>query len=93
MTDPAQIAKSLSEAQKRALLAASVREPHSVMPTYRGVEVSMPDCSHEECDELIRLGIWTLPISLGGRYGGRKYSGEIYPFGLSVRAILEKETP
>ena len=90
--DIATIAAGLSEAQRRALMAAVVREPASFMPNYRAIELTAGGMSGAETEELKALGLVTLPICIGPRSGWPIYHGEIHPTGLAVRAYLQEQT-
>jgi len=89
MTDQ-EIADSLSEAQRAAIVAAKIPPPTNILPNYRMVD--LPNCgmTATEADKLQSLGLVSLPIRIGARTGTASYSGEIHPIGLRVRAILEK---
>ncbi len=82
------VASKLTEAQRRALAGAKVREPHPVMPNYWAIEMPCCGMNGAESDELVKLGLVTLPIRRGGRSGPSIYFGEVHPLGLAVRALL-----
>lgn len=86
--DIAAIASGLSEAQRRALVGATVRKPSSFIPNYRPIEMPCCGMGGGEAEELAKMGLVTLPIRSGGRCGPSVYHGEIHEIGLQVRDHL-----
>lgn len=90
MTDPAEIARGLTKAQREALSTAEVREPHPSMPTYWAITMPCRGMGGAEAEELQSLGLVVLPFRRGGRSGPSVYSGEITPLGLAVRQHIKE---
>lgn len=93
MTPPIEeIARGLTEAQMRVFARMKVREPHPAMPDYWAVEFYGGDVSGGDVQELVNMGLVTLPISTGGR-GSPTYHGQIHPLGLALRTHLQSRQP
>lgn len=87
-----EIARGLTEAQRRVLARMKVREPHPAMPDYWAVEFYGGDVPAGDVEELVKMGLVSLPVSTGGR-GSPTYHGQIHPLGLALRTHLQSREP
>ena len=90
--DVAKIAGDLTDSQRAALIDVEITPYHPFIPSYN-VKISMGKCSHDDREQFKTLGLMTLPILVGSRFGRGSYYGEIHPLGLAVRAYIRQIPP
>lgn len=90
-TTPGDVSERLTETQRKALCGATVKKS-TILKNYYMLDMPCCGMSGQEAENLVKLGLVSLPIRSGPRCGPSTYHGEIHALGLAVRAHLERQT-